>query len=244
MALTVDEVMNTELMWLRSGDAVDVALAAIVSMGLSTAPVVDEARRPIGMVSWRDLLQPNGGATVGACMSRPVEVVHPGDRIEHVAMTLAAGGFHHAPVVDVSGTLVGFVSALDLLRELVGQPPSHPDTFPHWDAATEAAWTDEHVLNDARLADAPSGPGVIVYVEGGRGRKECVLAVDQTHDVRARLLDFLSDPDARPDLARAFAAGRLRYRAAAIADPKHRAEVAERVQQDLEDGWFERILRR
>jgi hypothetical protein len=244
MALTVGEVMNRELMWLRPGDAVDVALATIVSMGLSTAPVLDEARHPIGMVSWRDLLQPNGGATVGACMSRPVEVVHPDDRIEHVAMQLAAAGYHHAPVVDGAGALVGFVSALDLLREFVGQPASHPDTFPHWDDATAAAWTDEHVLNDARLGDAPQGPGVVVYIDGGRGRKEAVIAVEQTHDVRARLLDFLSDPDARPDLARAFAAGRLRYRAAAIADPKHRAEVAERVQQDMEDGWFERILRR
>jgi len=85
---------------------------------------------------------------------------------------------------------------------------------------------------------------VVVYIEGGRGRRESVVAVEQTHDVRARLLDFLSDPDARPELARAFASGNLRYRAAAIADPKHRAEVAARVQQDLEDGWFERFLRR
>ena len=244
MALTVAEIMNRELMWLRATDPIDVALTAIVGMGLSTAPVLDEARRPVGMVSWRDLMQARRGATVGACMSQPVEVVHPDDRIEHATMLLAANGFHHAPVVSGDGTLVGFISALDLLRAFVGQPASHPDTFPHWDEATEAAWTDEHVLNDARLADAPQGPGVVVYIEGGRGRKESVVAVDQTHDVRARLLDFLSDPDARPDLARAFAAGRLRYRAAAIVDPKHRAEVAERVQQDLEDGWFERILHR
>ncbi|HXU73317.1 MAG TPA: CBS domain-containing protein [Polyangia bacterium] len=244
MALTVGEIMNHELMWLRAGDAVDVALTAIMGMGLSTAPVLDEARRPIGMVSWRDLLQPNGGASVGACMSRSVEAVHPGDRIEHVAMKLAAGGFHHAPVVDGDGVLIGFVSSLDLLRAFVGQPASHPDTFPHWDEATAAAWSDEHVLNDARLGDAPRGPGVVVYIEGGRGRRESVVAVEQTHDVRARLLDFLSDPDARPELARAFASGNLRYRAAAIADPKHRAEVAARVQQDLEDGWFERFLRR
>jgi CBS domain-containing protein len=244
MALLVGEIMNRELLALHAGDSVDNALSAIVGMGLSAAPVVDETRRPVGMISWRDLLRPSGGTTVGTCMSRPVEVVHPDDRIEHAAMTLAAGGFHHAPVVGPTGALVGFVSALDLLRAFVGQPAAHPDTFPHWDDTTGAAWTDEHILNDSHLDEAPKGPGVVVYIDGGRGRRERVVAVEQTHDVRARLLDFLSNPVERPELASALAGGRLRYRAAAIADPKHRAKVAASVQQDLEDGWFERILRR
>ncbi len=244
MALTVGEIMNRELLSVRAGDGVDQALSAILGMGLSAAPVVDEARHPIGIISWRDLLRPSGGTTVGSCMSRPVEVVHPEDRIEHAAMLLAGGGFHHAPVVDGDGALVGFVSALDLLRAFVGQPASHPDTFPHWDDATAAAWTDEQILNDSRVDAAPKGPGVVVYIQGGRGREERVVAVEQTHDVRARLLDFLNDPDLRPDLARVLASGGLRYRAAAIADPKHRAEVAAAVQEDMEDGWFERILRR
>jgi len=244
MALSVDEVMNRELLAVRAGDAVDNALAAILATGVTAAPVIDEARRPIGIISWRDLLRPNAGATVGACMTRAVEVVHPEDRIEHAAMTLAAGGFHHAPVVDAEGAVVGFVSALDLLRAFVGQPAAHPDTFPHWDAATSAAWTDELVLSDAHVGAAPRGPGVIVYIEGGRGRKETVIAVDQTHDVRARLLDLLTNPAQRPELERALAARRLRFRAAAIGDPKHRAEVAAAVQEDMEDGWFERLLRR
>jgi CBS domain-containing protein len=157
-------------------------------------------------------------------------------------MKLAAAGFHHAPVVDREGVLVGFVSALDLLRAFVGQPATHPDTFPHWDDATGAAWTDELVVNDARLAEAPRGPGVIVYIEGGRGRREAVVAVEETHDVRARLLDFLTDPYTRPDLVSAFGAGNLRYRAASIVDPGHRSEVAARLQLDMEDRWFERFL--
>lgn len=244
MALSVGEVMNRELLSVHAGDAADSALAAILGTGVTAAPVVDEARRPIGIVSWRDLLQPGRGATVGACMTRPVEVVHPDDRIEHAAMTLGAGGYHHAPVVDREGALVGFVSALDLLRAFVGQPAAHPDTFPHWDEETGAAWTDEIVLGDAHIADAPRGPGVIVFLEGGRGRTETVIAVDETHDVRARLLDLLTNPSQRPELERALAAGRLRFRAAVIADPRHRTQVAAAVQEDMEDGWFESLLPR
>jgi len=243
MALTVAEVMNRELMSLRAEHPVDYALTAIVAMGVSAAPVVDGRGALCGIVSWRDLVG-SRSEVVRDCMSRAVETVHPEDRIEHAAMTLAAGGYHHAPVVDRQGALVGFVSALDLLRAFVGQPAGHPDTFPHWDAATRAAWTDEEVLSDARIGAAPRGPGVVVYLQGGRGRKEEVVAVEQTHDVRARLLDFLTEPAARPDLARAFESGTLRYRVAAIADPAHRAQVAAAVQQDMEDGWFERLLRR
>jgi CBS domain-containing protein len=243
MALTVAEVMNRELMSLRAEHPVDYALTAIVAMGVSAAPVVDGRGALCGIVSWRDLVG-SRSEVVRDCMSRAVETVHPEDRIEHAAMTLAAGGYHHAPVVDRQGALVGFVSALDLLRAFVGQPAGHPDTFPHWDAATRAAWTDEEVLSDARIGAAPRGPGVVVYLQGGRGRKEEVVAVEQTHDVRARLLDFLTEPAARPDLARALESGTLRYRAAAIADPAHRAQVAAAVQQDMEDGWFERLLRR
>jgi hypothetical protein len=62
--------------------------------------------------------------------------------------------------------------------------------------------------------------------------------------VRARLLDLLMNPAQRPDLERALAARRLRFRAASIADPKHRAAVAVAVQEDMEDGWFERLLSR
>lgn len=244
MAITVSEIMNRELLSVRAGDAVDKALAAILGMGLSAAPVLDEQHRPVGIVSWHDLLAPSGGPTVGSCMTKPVEVVHPDDRIEHAAMILAAGGFHHAPVVDAGGVLVGFLSALDLLRAFVGQPASHPDSFPHWDDANAAVWTDELVLSSASIDAAPRGSGVVVYIEGGRGRKETVVAVEQAHDVRARLLDFLTDPAGRPDLSRALEAGSLRFRAAAIADPRHRAKVAAAVQQDMEDGWFERMLRR
>jgi CBS domain-containing protein len=243
MALTVGEIMNRELMSVRADHPVDYALTAIVAMGVSAAPVVDGTGALVGIVSWRDLAQSRGDV-VRMCMTRPVEVVHPDDRIEHAAMTLAAGGYHHAPVLNREGRLVGFVSALDLLRAFVGQPAAHPDTFPHWDAATRSAWTDELVLSEARVDAAPRGPGVVVYVQGGRGHKEEVVAVEQTHDVHARLLDFLSDPETRPDLARALAAGNLRYRAAAISDPTHRAQVAAAVQEDMEDGWFERLLRR
>ena len=76
----------------------------------------------------------------------------------------------------------------------------------------------------------------------GGGVAKSVVAVEETHDVRARLLDFLTDPYTRPDLVSAFVAGNLRYRAASIVDPGHRSKVAARLQQDMEDRWFERFL--
>jgi hypothetical protein len=82
---------------------------------------------------------------------------------------------------------------------------------------------------------------VVALVEGGRGRKERVIAVEQTHNVRARLLDLLSEPSGRADLDRALALGTLRYRAAEVKDAARRAEVARLMAQQIETAWFERM---
>lgn len=241
MALTVGEIMNRELFTVQAHDRADDALATLVAMGLSAAPVIDRERRPIGIVSWRDLVTPAGGQHVEPRMSRAVEVLRPGDRIEHAAARLAAGGFHHAPVVDGEGRVVGFVSALDLLRAFVGQPTPHPAGFPHFDEATGVVWTDDHPLTDAHLDAAPDAPGVLALVEGGRGCAERVIAVEETHNLRARLLDLVSEPTGRLELDRALSLGTLRYRAAAVDDARRRAAVARLMRQQLAGAWFERI---
>src|SRR6266511_523193 len=126
MALTVREVMNPELFSVRPNDRADDTLAALLALNIGAAPVVDEVNHPIGIVSWRDLARPEGGETIGARMSKVSDaLLHPADRIDEAARLLASRGHHHAAVVDERGALVGFVSALDLLRGLSGVPVSH-----------------------------------------------------------------------------------------------------------------------
>lgn len=226
MATIVGEVMNREVFQVRVGDRADDTLATLLAMGLSAAPVVDDRGRPIGMISWRDLVPP-GADTVGPRMTRAVETVRANVTLETAAASLASARVHHAPVIDAAGAVIGFVSALDLLCAVSGLPAPHPPLFPHFDELSGVVWTDDQPLSSARIGVAPDGPGVIVYIDGGRGRPERIVLAEQTLDVRATLLDRLSEPFADPALRRAHQERRLRYRAARITESRRRDQVVE-----------------
>jgi hypothetical protein len=187
MALMVAEVMNPELFSVHEYDRVDDALATLLALGLSAAPVVDAMERPIGMVSWRDLVRPTGGDTIAGRMTRPATTVRKGDSIEAAARLMAEAGLHHAPVVDPAGRLVGFVSMLDAMRGVLGLPAGHPVGFPHYDADTGAVWSDPRPLSEGELDEAPAGPGVLVLIEGGRNQPDRVVWAEATAKVRSRL---------------------------------------------------------
>ncbi len=241
MATTVLEVMNRELFSVREHDRADDTLATLIAMRISAAPVVDARGRPIGMISWRDLV-PEGAETVGPRMSRVVEVVRDTDRLQLAAATLVAAQVHHAPVIDRDGALCGFVSALDLLSGVTGQPAQHPPLFPHFDEVTGVAWTNDQILSEAHLDEAPTGPGVIAYIEGGRGRAERVVMAEATHAIRSRLLDRLSEPLNDVGVRRALDEGRLRWRAAAVEDGRRREQVLQTLLRAVRtSGWFERL---
>jgi CBS domain-containing protein len=238
MAMHVAEVMNREVFFVREADHADETLAALIAMGLSAAPVVDAERAPVGIVSWRDLVPP-GASTVGARMSRPVDCLRPTHSLPVAAATLATGRLHHAPVIDDEGRLVGFVSALDVLAGLTGQPARHPPLFPRLDPTTGVSWSDDRAFTDAHVHEAPDGPGVIAYVAGGRGRAEHLLFAEPTHNVRVKLLDRLSEPFTNPLLRRLFGEGRLRYRTAQIDDAGTRARVVATLRETVHDHRFD-----
>ena len=54
MALTVRDIMNPQLLYVSEGDPCDVVRAKLVRFGVSGAPVLDAAYRPVGFVSLRD----------------------------------------------------------------------------------------------------------------------------------------------------------------------------------------------
>jgi CBS domain-containing protein len=114
-------------------------LALFVDQGISAVPVVDAQGRPIGFVSKTDVVRqlrrPRPGArpasatpvqpwwdaerlaqlTVGAIMTPAVYSCTPETTVADAIAVMAFEGMHHLPVVDAAGTLVGMVSALDVL---------------------------------------------------------------------------------------------------------------------------------
>ena len=86
---------------------------------------VDEGRRPIGIVTDRDIvvgivaagLDPNL-VKVGDLLLRPLVIVDERSGYAETIRLMSAKGVRRMPVVDEAGLLVGIVTQDDLLRQL------------------------------------------------------------------------------------------------------------------------------
>jgi hypothetical protein len=228
MAKVVEEIMNREMFNVRADESAERALGFIVALGITGAPVLDERRRAIGMASFRDLVGQPAGTTVGDRMTRPALTVSARESIAEAARRIGETGVHRLVVVDDEERATGVVSAIDVIRALVGMPAAHPATFPHHDRTAGVSFTDDTELDLARVDVAPDGPGVLVLIDGGAGRSETVVWVEAAANVRTRLYDLLSEPQDDAMLARWLAhPSRIRFRAASVPDASRRERIAE-----------------
>lgn len=231
MAKTVDEIMNKELFAVRPADLAEDVIGLISAMGITGAAVVDADGRPVGQVSLRDLLRAEGGRPVEDLMVSPAGTVLFTETIENAARHLAEKNRHRLVVVDGEGRAVGMVSALDVIRGILGMPAVHPPSFPHFDGATGLRWTDDTPVELTRVEIAPNGPGILVLVYGGAGMRERVVWAEACDNVRTRLYQILESPGAeQPLLAQALRLGQLRFRAASAHDAAARERALEVVQ--------------
>jgi CBS domain-containing protein len=218
MSLTVREVMNRELFAVRPGDTIAAARDGILALGITGAPVLDGDGRPIGFVSLRDLVDAGGGATAGERMRSPALVVGEHARIVEAAHLLCEAGHRRLVVVDAAGRVVGMVSAVDLLRAIIGLPARHPAPFPHLDPRTGVAWTDDAELTPENVELAPDGPGLLVFLREVPGVPDRIIRVESCAHVRTRLHDLLSFEQDDPEVRRLLALPDLRFRTAAVTD--------------------------
>jgi CBS domain-containing protein len=151
-AATAADLMMPNPISLRDDATVREAVEALTDHGFSAAPVIDEAGRPVGVLSRADILvhDRNKGArsgaaaygersdlaTAGECLGAgaPVEpvdtarvrdimtpavfAVGPGTPAAKVVEQMLALKVHRLYVVEEDGTLVGIISALNVLRHL------------------------------------------------------------------------------------------------------------------------------
>jgi CBS domain-containing protein len=143
-AKVATDLMTPNPVSIRDSSTVLEAAAFLAARGISAAPVIGEAGRPIGVVSRTDILQHRGRSAVYV-VSSPEEPVLPQDGAggelstpANVCDVMTPGVFCVAPdtpvakvvekmvalevrrlfVVDDDGIMVGVVSAVDVLRKL------------------------------------------------------------------------------------------------------------------------------
>ncbi len=126
MTTIVADIMNSKLLYIQEGDRLSLARGQILKFGVTAVPVLDDAHRPVGVVSLRDLVHDD---THLVQASSPVRTVRSAASLEEGARMLVEVGVHHLVVVDDHGVAVGMVSALDFVRAFIGAPAHHPAAF-------------------------------------------------------------------------------------------------------------------
>jgi CBS domain-containing protein len=128
-AHTIADLMSLGPVSLRESATVVEAMGCLIDRGISGAPVIDEAGRPIGVLTESDLIvharEQFAGASraedrtrVRDLMTPAVFTVRPDAPAVTVIEHMRSLNVHRIFVVDGDGILVGVVTALDVLRRL------------------------------------------------------------------------------------------------------------------------------
>jgi CBS domain-containing protein len=140
-AETAADLMSANPVSIRDTATIAEAVALLTDKGFSGAPVIDEAGRPIGVLSRADIIahdrerirskaSASGGRSSGWQAEKPgptrardlmtpaVFSITPEMEASKVISEMLALNVHRLFVVDKSGVLVGVISALDVLRHL------------------------------------------------------------------------------------------------------------------------------
>ena len=139
---TAAELMSPNPISVNADAAIEEATAMLTDRGFGAAPVIDEAGRPVGVISRADILihererlhrlRPitdvagaHGYAVEEADPTRVSDVmtpaifsVAPDTAADQVVMQMHELHVHQLFVVDGAGSLIGVISSLDVLRNL------------------------------------------------------------------------------------------------------------------------------
>ena len=142
-SLTVADVMCREIVEVAQHQTMEEAAETFAQHGISSAPVVDDAGRCVGMLSASDFLKrdrPHGDDPLGHQLRQtnaeaPLEIDSPGDLVArymttavqavsstdsllHATRIMNAEHIHHLPVID-GHRAVGVVSTMDVVAALL-----------------------------------------------------------------------------------------------------------------------------
>mgnify|MGYP003390229206 CR=1 FL=1 len=132
---TVAEIMDREPATVSPDDSIQDVIETLQTHDLPGVPVVDEARRVVGMAAISDFLKntdwnwnrrgrlrclltsPRQAPAVAAdIMTAPVIALREDSHVAELFGTFASHGINHVPVSAADGRLAGIITRLDLLN--------------------------------------------------------------------------------------------------------------------------------
>ncbi|MDB5947690.1 MAG: putative rane protein [Ramlibacter sp.] len=137
------DIMTPDPLSIEFGTPLDEAWERMHSRGIKALPVVDRARRVVGIITLadfmrhagvdthhrigqrlRELVRPSGSVhsdkpeVAGQIMSRKVRVASQDRQVVELVPLFSEGGHHHIPIIDAERRLVGIITQSDLVRSL------------------------------------------------------------------------------------------------------------------------------
>jgi len=123
--MSVGRICNREVHLAQANEPIQEAANRMLHRGVGCLIVIDDAKKPVGMLTDRDLaVRAVAGArdpahtTVRELMTAQPRVVPEGTPIEDALALMRSGGFRRLPVVGDDQRLVGLVTADDMIRLL------------------------------------------------------------------------------------------------------------------------------
>ncbi|MFO1078059.1 MAG: CBS domain-containing protein [Planctomycetota bacterium] len=122
--MDVSKLMQRRVATVRRTDRLDQAVALFAERECGSVVVVDEQRRPLGVITDRDAClaalrtgKPLAAIDASSAMSRRLFTCGSGDSIAAAENTMSLHQVRRLPVVDAHGILVGILALDDIARE-------------------------------------------------------------------------------------------------------------------------------
>jgi CBS domain-containing protein len=174
-AMSAEDVMTRHPLSINESATLREAAAFLTEKGISAAPVINDAGRPVGVLSLADIVRSacvdessaaGPGTPVREVMTPVVFFVRPETRVGSVIDDLLTCAVHRLFVVHEHEVLIGVISTLDLLRflhvESTAQSSSTPPRTKRRRTPARDVKSHQHVFetsgsgSDIVMADAAS----------------------------------------------------------------------------------------
>jgi CBS domain-containing protein len=122
--LRVRDIMTTEVFTIEASATIETAASAFMSQFISGAPVVDDAGKPIGIVSESDILRhvfadhQESRKPVSSAMTPVIWTLGPDEPALRAVQWMLERRIHRVVVVEAPDKIVGIVSTMDVLKAL------------------------------------------------------------------------------------------------------------------------------
>ncbi|MFL5290489.1 MAG: CBS domain-containing protein [Myxococcales bacterium] len=120
--MSMERFCRKEVATIQSRDTVVRAARTMMEKHVGALVVVDEKRRPVGMITDRDItcrvvaaMHDPATTSVESAMSRDLVTVREDETIDGVAFSMRKHGVRRLPVVDAEGRLTGLVAFDDMV---------------------------------------------------------------------------------------------------------------------------------